>query len=133
MTVSSVSSTSAITTAAPARDTAKATMDYNNFLQLLVTELKNQDPMKPMDPTQTVTQLATFSTVEQAVKTNTLLSSLNANASLSQGAGLIGHDAISADNTISGRITSVTMSDAGLVAILDNGAQLTVGKGVYIA
>jgi flagellar basal-body rod modification protein FlgD len=133
MSLSPVSSTSTIATAAAASDTTKATTDYNNFLKLLVTELKNQDPMKPMDPAQTVTQLATFSSVEQAVKTNVLLASLNANASLSQGAGLIGRDAISADNTVSGRITSVTMSDTGLVAILDNGAQLTVGKGVYIA
>jgi flagellar basal-body rod modification protein FlgD len=133
MSLSPVSSTSSISGAALAQGASKTGMDYNNFLQLLVTELKHQDPLKPMDPTQTVTQLATFSTVEQAVKTNALLSSLNDNASLSQGAGLIGRHATAADNAISGRITSVTTSDSGLVAMLDTGAQLTVGKGVKIS
>lgn len=133
MTVSSVSPITTTASAVSTQDTSKTKMDYNNFLQLLVTELKNQDPMKPLDPTQTVTQLATFSSVEQAVKTNALLTNLNANASLSQGAALIGREAESADGATSGRISAVTLSDAGLVATLDSGAQLAIGPGVSIA
>jgi flagellar basal-body rod modification protein FlgD len=132
MTVSPVSPTGSVTSAATASDVAKATTDYNAFLQLLVTELKNQDPMKPLDPTQTVTQLATFSSVEQAVKTNALLSSLNANGSLSQGAALIGREAASADGATYGRISSITLSDTGLVATLDTGETLRMESGVSI-
>jgi flagellar basal-body rod modification protein FlgD len=133
MTITPVASTSLTKNAAAVQDASKATSDYNSFLQLLVTELKNQDPMKPLDPTQTVTQLATFSSVEQAVKTNALLSALNANASLSQGAALIGREALSADGATSGRIDSVTLSDTGLVATLDSGKLLPLGAGVSIA
>lgn len=132
MPLSPVSSNTPVTSVSATKDASKTTTDYNNFLQLLVTELKNQDPLKPLDPTQTVTQLATFSSVEQAVKTNSLLSALNANASLSQGAALIGRQAVSADSAIAGRITAVTLSDTGLVATLDNGERLTVGQGVSI-
>ncbi|MEQ1945888.1 MAG: flagellar hook capping FlgD N-terminal domain-containing protein [Bryobacteraceae bacterium] len=39
--------------------------DKNTFLQLLVAQLKNQDPQNPADGTAFVTQLAQFSTLEQ--------------------------------------------------------------------
>ena len=55
---------------------ASATLNYNQFLQLLMTEMKNQDPTQPMDPTQQLSQLASFSAVEQQVQTNTTLTSL---------------------------------------------------------
>lgn len=37
----------------------------NDFLNLLITQLKNQDPLNPMKDTEFIAQLATFSTVEQ--------------------------------------------------------------------
>lgn len=40
--------------------------DKNTFIQLLVAQLKNQDPLSPADGTQFVTQLAQFSTLEQS-------------------------------------------------------------------
>jgi flagellar basal-body rod modification protein FlgD len=56
--------------------TQKATVNFDHFLQLFITQLKNQDPLKPLDPTQTVTQLASFSTVEQSIRSNSLLTEL---------------------------------------------------------
>lgn len=44
--------------------------DMDTFLQLLTTQMQNQDPLKPTDPTDFVAQLAQFSSVEQAVQTN---------------------------------------------------------------
>ena len=41
------------------------------FLQLLVTQIKNQDPLNPTDSTQFVTQLAQFSELEQMTNMNT--------------------------------------------------------------
>lgn len=41
--------------------------NQNTFLQLLVAQLKNQDPMQPADGTQFVTQLAQFSSLEQLI------------------------------------------------------------------
>ena len=40
-------------------------VNKEQFLNLLVTELKYQDPLQPMDNTQYVSQLATFSELEQ--------------------------------------------------------------------
>ena len=47
--------------------------EFNNFLQLLTAQIKNQDPLSPLDSTQFVEQLATFSSLEQQVKTNASL------------------------------------------------------------
>lgn len=134
MTVSPVQSSAARTNASAATTNISKSMgDANAFLQLLVTELKNQDPMKPLDPTQTVTQLATFSSVEQSVKTNALLSTLNANAALSQAGGVIGRTVASADGAVSGVVQSITLSDNVLVANLANGQQTALSAGATIS
>ena len=70
--------------------------DFNTFLKMLTTQLKNQDPLNPMDNSEHAVQLATFSGVEQQVKTNTLLESLGAQLGLSglaTYAGWVGKDA----------------------------------------
>ena len=50
--------------------------DFNTFLKMLTTQLKNQAPLKPIDSADYAVQLATFSGVEQQVKTNQLLEGL---------------------------------------------------------
>ena len=50
--------------------------DFETFLKLLTSQLRNQDPLKPLDSTDFVAQLASFSAVEQQVNTNTKLDQL---------------------------------------------------------
>lgn len=50
--------------------------DFETFLKLLTTQIQNQDPLSPADSTEFVAQLATFSSVEQQVKTNDQLQTL---------------------------------------------------------
>lgn len=47
--------------------------EFNSFLKLLTAQLRNQDPLAPLDSTQFVEQLATFSSLEQNVRSNTSL------------------------------------------------------------
>lgn len=61
--------------------------DYMSFLNLLTTQLKNQDPMNPMDSAQFTSQLVQFNQVEQAINTNTKLDSL-LNMQMSSGPGM---------------------------------------------
>jgi len=70
--------------------------DFNTFLKMLTAQIKNQDPLEPMSSENFSTQLATFSGVEQQVKTNDLLSALGNQMSvmgMSQYASWIGLDA----------------------------------------
>lgn len=74
----------------PASSTASATnaaasqMSASNFLQLLVTQLQNQDPLNPMDNAEVTTQLAQINTVEGIGTLNTTLSSLAASYAATQ-------------------------------------------------
>jgi len=47
--------------------------DFETFLALLTAQLRNQDPLKPVESTEFVAQLASFSAVEQQVQSNTKL------------------------------------------------------------
>lgn len=71
--------------------------DFETFLVLLTAQMRNQDPLKPTDSTEFVSQLANFSAVEQQVKTNDALEAiydaLNTEASLSNLASWIGREA----------------------------------------
>lgn len=80
-----------------AKDTTSAaalSQDFETFLQMLTVQLENQDPLNPVEASDYAVQLATFSGVEQQVKTNELLSSLAEQMSLQnlgQYANWIGH------------------------------------------
>ena len=50
--------------------------DFDKFLRLMTEQLRHQDPLNPADPTEFVAQLATFSSVEQSIKSNEKLDSL---------------------------------------------------------
>lgn len=56
--------------------TATADADFETFLTLLTTQLRNQDPLKPLESTEFVAQLASFSAVEQQIETNTQLGAI---------------------------------------------------------
>jgi flagellar basal-body rod modification protein FlgD len=92
----SVVSPSLLATMNPTKDTvasgAAATQD--RFMKLLVTQMKNQDPLNPLDNAQVTSQLAQLSTVTGIDKMNTtleaLISSFQSNQSL-QAANMIGH------------------------------------------
>lgn len=120
----------------PAPRTARAdagSMDYDSFLRLLIAQMKNQDPLNPMDPSEQVAQLATFSMVEQAIMTNKKLDGLLSATSLAMAGDLIGRTATSADGAISGEITSVRLTEDGPLATLEGGETLLIGPGVRLS
>ena len=84
---------------APVQSDAASTAlssDFETFLLLLTTQMENQDPLNPIESSDYAVQLATFSGVEQQVRTNQLLEGLagqmNLNG-LTQLAGWVGMDA----------------------------------------
>jgi flagellar basal-body rod modification protein FlgD len=109
------------------------TVGYDNFLKLLLAQMKNQDPTEPMKSTDYMAQLATFSQVEQSVKTNSKLDSLLSSYSLSQADTVIGRTITSADGTISGKVESVYIASDGAVANLEGGAKVIIGPGIVIS
>jgi flagellar basal-body rod modification protein FlgD len=134
---SSATSTSTSSSSSTSSTSATNSLSYNDFLTLLLAEMKNQDPTSPMDATQEVSQLATISEVGQAVQTNTTLSSLLTSARLMQselsvGNTISGPDATTSSTTDSGVVTSVTVDSSGATATLATGKTVTLGEGVTI-
>jgi len=84
-----VDAISTTTGANSASEVMKQTLGMNkdDFLTLFVTQLKNQDPLKPMDGTEFLAQLAQLTQVEQAYNANSnlagIIDSLNASSALS--------------------------------------------------
>lgn len=71
--------TTALTSAMPkttAKPKAAISADFDTFLKMLTTQMQNQDPLNPIDSADYAVQLATFSGVEQQMKTNQLLDGL---------------------------------------------------------
>ena len=118
-------------TVAPAANSS-VTPDYNAFLKLLIAQLKNQDPTKPIDPPQYISQIASFSNVEQAVQANAKLDALMTSLALAQADGVIGRTVTSADGSVSGEVESVRIVSGGAVAVLTSGNEVLLGAGVVI-
>lgn len=96
---------------APGASTAISS-DFETFLKMLTTQLQNQDPMNPMNSSEFAVQLATFSGVEQQVRTNELLSGLSTQltgAGLAQYAGWVGMEArVQAPAVYTGQPVTIT-------------------------
>jgi flagellar basal-body rod modification protein FlgD len=115
------------------QETASAnSLDYNAFLQLLLAQMKNQDPTEPMDSTAYMGQLASFSNVEQGMKMNAKLDTLMSAFYLNQADGVIGRTVTTADGATSGKVVSVSIYSDGAIAKLDNGKQVLLGPGIVI-
>ena len=121
-----------VTGAETSKDTKSATLNYESFLTLLVAQMKNQDPTEPMDATQQMAQLATFSQVEQTIKTNKNLESMLQRTSLQEANSVMGRTVTSDDGKTSGIVKEVTLYNDGIVATLDSGKKLVIGPGVTV-
>jgi flagellar basal-body rod modification protein FlgD len=83
-----------------------------NFMQLLITQMKNQDPTSPTSATDFVTQMAQLSNVQGINQLNQTIASLVAMQSLTQGISMIGKTVSytnSAGKTVTGVVGSINM------------------------
>jgi len=133
MSVSAVNTTPTTSTTSTSKsDATQASLDYDAFLKLLVAQMQNQDPLNPTDATEQLSQLASFSNVEQGIKMNQKLESMLTMSSLTQADAVLGRTVTSADGTVSGIVKSVNVTDAGAVATLASGAKINLGDGIKI-
>ena len=108
--------------------------DYNTFLQLLTTQLKNQDPLSPMDTNTFTQQLVAMNGVQQQLETNSLLQQM---VNQSSGAGpainLIGKQvqANSPTATMSNGAVDWTYQLNGTAAAATLNVQDSTGKVIW--
>lgn len=97
-------------------------LDKNAFLQLLVAQLKNQDPFAPQDTSSFLMQLAQFSMLEQLTAVSQELESLRRSQELAEGAALLGKTVLvcTQDGEVTGAVEKVTLAQ-GEVRIVVKG------------
>src|SRR3569832_878075 len=116
-------------TTAPAASTGRSIVsgpmiasNFTTFLQMLTTQLKNQDPTSPMDTNQFTQQLVQFAQVEQQMKSNSQLTSLVALQQANQATSLLSY-------------VGATVAVDGSSAALKNGSagwNLSVAKPAFV-
>jgi len=85
------------------RGRAVAEADFETFLSLLTAQMRNQDPLKPLESTEFVAQLASFSAVEQQIRSNERLDEIFDALSGGPGAGLADWIGMEAETTAAAR------------------------------
>jgi flagellar basal-body rod modification protein FlgD len=78
------------TTSAPATAAQAAILGKDDFLKLLVTQLRNQDPMNPVEDRDFMAQMAQFSSVEQLANMSTAIERMSTASQATQSVALIG-------------------------------------------
>lgn len=113
--------------------------NFNEFLQLLTTQLQNQNPLDPLDTNQFTQQLVEFAQVEQQLNANQQLStlvSLQQTAQSTQALGFVGQTVVVNGNTAALANSSATWdlsvpSNSKVNITIANSAGQTVFTGNY--
>jgi flagellar basal-body rod modification protein FlgD len=114
---------------------SKDKLGQAQFMQLMIAQLRNQDPTKPVDPSQFLGQLAQFGTVSGIQDMQNSLSTLSDSLRSSQllgGTSLVGHDVLAVADTarlgaaggLSGAIEIPEGTNAAVVVVTDASGQL---------
>lgn len=132
MTVSATNSTAASTSTTSTNSKtsaalgAAAGMGKDDFMQLLIAQLKNQDPMKPMEDKEFITQLAQFSSLESMEKMTKQMEDLTGSQMLVEAATLIGKQVtakLPTGEVVTGTISQVKMISGQPTAVV-NGKEI---------
>lgn len=89
-------------------------LTLNDLLQVLLTELTHQDPLKPVDDTAFMGQIAQFASLESTQQTNQGVQQLLTLQALNQSVGLLGHvvsATTSGGSIVAGTVTSLTLNN----------------------
>ncbi|MER3397963.1 MAG: flagellar hook capping protein [Chloroflexota bacterium] len=91
----------------------------DQFLQLLVAQLRNQDPMRPMEDRDFIAQLAQFAVLEQLENLGQEFKQAQTTQQLAAAGGLIGRmvEAEVDGKVVSGRVSAVLVDMAGTVSL----------------
>ena len=106
------------------------TMGQTEFLSLLVTQMRNQDPLKPVSDTEFIAQMAQFTSLEQTKAMTTDIQKLRQSYALTQGTGLLGKEVkVATDENEDQVFTKGIVTD--LKVNKDGGVSLIVNNQAY--
>jgi flagellar basal-body rod modification protein FlgD len=101
---------------------AGTNLGENDFLKLMMVQLQHQDPLQPSDPTQYLSELAQFTSVEQITNMAASSSKVAASQQSSSALALLGHQVSYSDsngNARSGTVQKVEFGSSGPTLTID--------------
>lgn len=129
--VDGVGATKAAGEATKVKEQAEANgLNKDEFLQLLVAQLKNQDPMNPVGSQEFMSQMAAFSTLEQVTNMAVANEEQNQMLAINQSLSLVGHqvDYLKEDGTTAeGKVESVDFGAEGFSLTVDGESGISAG------
>jgi flagellar basal-body rod modification protein FlgD len=130
-TVGTLAASGALSTSGTSLPSSTNGLGESDFLQLMIDQLKNQDPTSPADPTQFLSELADFSSLEQET-TIAGASTASASAQASAAAlGLLGKTVSYTDSngaTQTGAVTKVDLTSSGPTLTIGSATGITLGS-----
>jgi flagellar basal-body rod modification protein FlgD len=124
MIVTPYSPTNHSTANQPEIRTAKKNLNADDFMKLLATQFQNQDPMKPMEDTAFIAQMAQFTSLEQSKTLTAEMAKLRTDQSFATANTYLGHEVTVETpdgKTVSGQVSGIeTSSDGPRLVIGDN-------------
>lgn len=125
------SGTQSSSTSSTGTTASRLALKANDFINMMVTQLQNQDPMQPASNDQLLAQMSQISQLQSNTDLTTSLKGMVQQNQIGSAAALIGKTVQGMDdqnNTISGQVTSVQVSSDGVNLQLDNGQLLSMSK-----
>ena len=125
--------TSPISATPSVANTAASSLRLDDLLRVMLTELTNQDPLKPVDNTNFMAQVAQFASLDSTQQLNTSISTLVTLQSVNQSVGLIGHTvtANSASGVVTGKVTALSLAGTTpTMTITDSSGNSTTGVAI---
>jgi flagellar basal-body rod modification protein FlgD len=103
----------------------------NDFLKLMMDQLQNQDPLNPSDPTQYMSELASFSSLEQETQIAGSTASAATQQASSSALGLLGHTVSYQDSngvTQTGTVSKIDFSSSGPSLTIGTASGISLGS-----
>ena len=110
-------------------------LGQDDFLKLLVVQMRNQDPLKPVSDTEFIAQLAQFSNLEQTKAMSGDITELRQSNAFTQAAALMGKQVrlLSGDDTFTKGIVTELEVMEGEVSVIVNGKAYQLGQVVKVS
>ncbi|MCM8773672.1 MAG: flagellar hook capping protein [Candidatus Omnitrophica bacterium] len=103
------------------RAEGKEALGKEDFLQLLILQLKMQNPLEPVKNEDFIAQLAQFNSLEELINLNRTMESLSSLQLLSYSSNLLGRDveALRDDGLIMGKVKEVRVSNGEIILLIE--------------
>jgi len=132
-------STSGATSASNTTSTSNSSLNSltsSDFLQLMITQLQQQDPLDPTDSNQMLSQISEISQLQSSTQMQQSLSSLTLQQSIGAGGNLVGKSITGLPTTgstpVTGNVTNVQVINQAVYLGLDNGATVAMSNVTQI-